>query len=136
MPAAFAAFKDVPPLFRFLICGGVAATANWGSRFLWSLILPFGLAVIAAYAVGMVVAFNLFRAFVFTSDRSVRHQAWDFLLVNLVGMAMTFCLASLLVDWLFPATGMTFHPEAIGHAIAIITPVVTSWIGHRKITFR
>ena len=39
---------------RYLACGGFAAAVNWGSRFGWSLLLPFRLAVIAAYATGMV----------------------------------------------------------------------------------
>jgi len=136
MAFAAPAIDRIPVFVRFLACGGVAALANWGSRFLWSLILPFSLAVVAAYAVGMVVAFYLFRAFVFDSARPIGGQARDFCLVNLFGMAATVCVAWLLVEMLFPAIGMTFHAEAIGHAIAIATPVATSWVGHRIITFR
>lgn len=136
MSPAAPALERIPTFVRFLACGGVAALANWGSRFLWSMILPFSAAVIAAYAVGMAVAFQLFRTFVFESDRPLREQARNFCLVNLLGMAATVCVAQLLVEWIFPATGMTFHPEAIGHAVAIATPVATSWFGHRIITFR
>ena len=42
----------------------------------------------------------------------------------------------MLVVQLFPAIGMAFHPEAIGHAIAILAPALTSWFGHRLLTFR
>jgi len=136
MALAAPAIDRIPVFVRFLACGGVAALANWGSRFLWSLILPFSLAVVAAYGIGMVVAFYLFRAFVFDSARPIGGQARDFCLVNLFGMAATVGVAWLLVEVLFPAVGMTFHAEAIGHAIAIATPVATSWVGHRIITFR
>jgi putative flippase GtrA len=130
-------FARVPRFARFLLCGGIAAAGNWSSRFLWSLALPFGAAVIAAYATGMAIAFTLFRAFVFEpSENSLSVQARNFVLVNLVGMAATWALAQLLVLQLFPAIGMTLYPQAIGHAIAILAPVATSWFGHRMLTFR
>jgi putative flippase GtrA len=122
---------------RFLACGGIAAGVNWLSRFAWSLFLPFGMAVTAAYATGMVVAFFLFRRYVFPgSTAPMRDQAWRFLMINLVGMAVTYAVAQLLVFHLFPAIGMTFHAEALGHAIAILAPVATSWAGHKMVTFR
>lgn len=126
-----------PRFLLFLAGGGTAAVVNWTSRILWSLFLPFGIAVIAAYATGMLVAFFLFRAFVFGYGESgLRAQARNFVLVNLVGMGATWALAQLLVFRLFPALDMTWHPEATGHAIAITAPVMTSWFGHRLLTFR
>lgn len=138
MGAAVATLASrVPTFLRFLACGGIAAAVNWSSRFVWSLALPFGAAVIAAYATGMLVAFCLFRAFVFTaSERPVHDQARDFVIVNLIGMAATFALSQVLVYWLLPALGLRLHVEAIGHGIAILAPVATSWIGHRMLTFR
>jgi len=122
---------------RYLACGGFAAAVNWGSRFGWSLVLPFQLAVIAAYATGMLVAFVLFRRFVFEAAGSgVAAQARNFVIVNLLGVAQTWVLAVLLVDRVLPAIGWTFQPEACAHAAAIAAPVVTSWFGHRHFTFR
>ena len=122
---------------RYLACGGFAAAVNWGSRFGWSLGLPFPLAVIAAYATGMLVAFVLFRRFVFAASGSgLAAQARNFVIVNLLGVAQTWVLAVLLVDKVLPALGWTFQPEACGHAIAIAAPVVSSWFGHRYFTFR
>ncbi len=121
---------------RFLALGGLAAGCNWASRFAWSLALPFGPAVIAAYATGMVVAFVLFRAFVFPElDLPMRVQIGRFVLVNLIGAALTWAVAMTLVKGLFPALGVTFHAEAIGHAIAIAAPTAVSWILHRRFTF-
>ena len=130
-------FSSLPRFVRFLACGGVAAGANWSSRFLWSLLLPFGGAVIAAYATGMLVAFILFRAFVFeAAEGQLGAQVRGFVLVNLLGMAATWALANLLVFRLLPAAGLAWHVEAIGHGVAIAAPIVTSWFGHRLVTFR
>ena len=137
MTARARRFGELPQFLRFLICGGIAAAVNWSSRFLWSLALPFGAAVLAAYATGMVVAFVLFRAFVFSESKvEFGSQVQRFVIVNLFGMAATWALANLLVLWLLPALGLAHGVEAIGHAIAIATPVATSWVGHRRLTFR
>lgn len=132
-----AALRRLPRFLRFLACGGVAAGANWASRFGWSLLLPFGAAVIAAYATGMLVAFLLFKAYVFDdSDGPLTAQVRGFVLVNLLGMAATWGLANLLVYWLLPAVGLAWQLEAIGHGLAIAAPALTSWFGHRFLTFR
>ncbi len=123
-------------VFRYLALGGTAAGVNWGSRFAWNLIMPFAWAVIAAYVTGMIVAFVLFRAFVFPdSPIPLGRQVRNFVLVNMVGISLTWLLSVLLVERLFPAIGFHFHAEAVGHAIAIAAPTVTSWFGHRYLTF-
>lgn len=135
--SAIALFDRLPRFVRFLACGGFAAAVNWASRFAWNLIMPFSLAVLAAYVTGMVVAFILFREFVFErSGSDPSEQVRNFVIVNIVGMAATWALANFLVYWALPAAGVTSHVEAIGHGIAIFAPVVTSWFGHRFLTFR
>lgn len=135
--SAIALFDRLPRFVRFLACGGFAAAVNWASRFAWNLIMPFSLAVLAAYVTGMVVAFILFREFVFErSGSDTSEQVRNFVIVNIVGMAATWALANFLVYWALPAAGVTSHVEAIGHGIAIFAPVVTSWFGHRFLTFR
>lgn len=120
----------------FLVIGGLAATVNWLSRFAYERAMPFSVAVIVAYATGMVVAFLMFRRFVFPgSPQPLRQQVMRFCLVNAAGMAQTWIVAMLLVEWAFPRLGMTFHPEAIGHGIAIAAPVASSWFAHRHFTF-
>lgn len=121
---------------RFLALGGLAAAVNFGSRFAWSLIAPFEAAVLLAYATGMVTAFLLFRAFVFpTSPVPLGQQLRNFVLVNLLGIALTWTTAMLLDHLVFPAIGFRFHAEAVAHAMAIAVPVFTSWVGHRRFTF-
>lgn len=128
-----------PELFRFarfLLLGGLAAGVNWLSRFGWSLVAPFEMAVILAHATGMVVAFATFRVFVFPgSPLPAAVQMTNFVLVNLVGMGVAFVTAVGLARVVFPAIGFTFHAEAIAHGVAVLSPVLTSWIGHRRISF-
>lgn len=127
---------DLLKFGRFLGVGGLAAATNFGSRFAWSLILPFEAAVICAYATGMVLAFILFRLFVFPgSPLPLAVQARNFLVVNVIGASLTFATAFVLVRGLFPLIGFAWHAEAIGHGMAIVVPVATSWIGHRRFTF-
>lgn len=122
---------------RYLVAGAMAAGLNWGSRFGWSLFLPFSLAVAAAYATGMAFAFMMFRRFVFNaSEAGVGSQLRNFLIINALGVAQTWILAVVMVDKILPAMHWTFQPEACGHALAIAAPTVTSWFGHRYFTFR
>lgn len=131
-PNAFDLFRFA----RFLGVGGLAAATNFGSRFAWSQILPFEAAVLAAYATGMVLAFTLFRFLVFPgSSLPLGVQVRNFVVVNFIGASLTFITAFALVRGLFPLIGFTSHAEAIGHGVAIVVPVATSWIGHRRFTF-
>jgi putative flippase GtrA len=78
----------------------------------------------------------LFRTFVFPgSPVPLGRQIRNFVLVNIVGASLTWGLSILFVEHLFPAWGFRFYPEAIGHALAIGAPTITSWFGHRYLTF-
>jgi len=121
---------------RFLFLGGCAAGVNWLSRFAWGTVAPFGVAVPLAYVTGMAVAFVLFRNFVFPKVATpMRTQVRNFVLVNVVGFSLTWALSMILVRWLFPAIGFEFYPEAVGHAVGIVAPTLSSWYGHKHFTF-
>lgn len=123
-------------VLRYLVLGGLAAGVNWGSRFAWNQIMPFAAAVIVAYVTGMVTAFILFRVFVFPESQApLARQIRNFVLVNMVGASLTWLLSIWLVEHLFPSIGFRFYPEAVGHALAIAAPTITSWFGHRYLTF-
>ena len=67
---AFRVHERLRPLLSrqfaaFLLVGGTAAAAQWLSRFAFSHALPYAAAVVCAYAVGVLVAFELNRRFVF-----------------------------------------------------------------------
>lgn len=122
---------------RFVLAGGIAAAANYGSRFGFSVFLPYPVAIVLAYLVGMATAFALNRAFVFQeATNSVGNQALWFTVVNLAAVAQTLAISLALAWWLLPAMGIERHVEAIAHAVGVAVPVVTSYLGHRRFTFR
>lgn len=122
---------------RFLIAGGFAALVNWAARFPLNEVMPFEAAVVAAYAIGMVVGFFLYRIFVFEAKAgSARDQLWKFVVVNLIGAVEVWLLAVGFARWLAPAIGWTLWVEPIAHAAAIGIGAATSYVGHRLLTFR
>ncbi len=126
-----------PQFLSFVLAGGIAAAANWGSRFLFSMWVPFEAAVVLAYIVGMVTAFMLMRAFVFAAGgRRVFGQVGRFIVVNIAALAQTLVVSVVLARWVLPAIGVRDDAEAIGHLVGVAVPVVTSYFGHRLYTFR
>ena len=121
----------------FLITGGIAATANFGSRFIFSEYVDFGTAVILAYLVGMVTAFVLAKLFVFKeSQHSTKKEFFYFTLVNVVAIVQTYIISLGFANYMFPSMNFTFHPEAVAHAMGVIFPVFTSFIGHKYFSFK
>jgi putative flippase GtrA len=122
---------------RFLAAGAVAAAANVGSRFLFSRWLTFDWAVLCAFVVGLAVGFALMRTYVFAAGgRSLSGQMAWFVVVNLLALAQTFLISIALAQWALPALGIRTYAEAIGHLVGVITPIITSYFGHRLVTFR
>lgn len=122
---------------RFAVAGGVAALANFGSRFGFSLWLPYPAAIVMAYLVGMTVAFLLMREFVFRgATRSLAHQLASFAAVNLLAVLQTLGVSLLLARWALPAAGMQAHAETVAHAVGVAVPVFTSFLAHRAFTFK
>ena len=131
-----AQFERLPVFARFLALGGLSAGVNLAARFALQPLLGFEVAVLAAYLVGMVVAYNLFRVFVFgASERSVGSEVWRFTLVNMVALALVWCISVGLARVLLPAIGWSWHAEDIAHVIGVLSPAVSSWIGHKRYTF-
>lgn len=121
----------------FLITGGIAALANFGSRFGFNVFTSFEVAVILAYLVGMISAFVLAKLFVFkeSSHSTSRSFAW-FTIVNLVAVAQTYFISIGLFYYGFPWLEYEFYPAATAHAIGVIFPVFTSFIGHKYLSFK
>ncbi|CAG1771092.1 hypothetical protein BAC3_01546 [uncultured bacterium] len=121
----------------FLLSGGLAAGLNWGSRFIFSKWLPFELAVTAAFFVGLLSGFLLMRWFVFDGrGKPIMSQAGKYVLVNLFALLQTLLISSVLARWLLPWLGMVQHIEALAHLVGVLVPVVTSYIGHKRWSFR
>ena len=121
----------------FLVAGGLAAVANFGSRIVYSPWLGFSWAIVMAYATGMVTAFVLTRFFVFKqSQQPLKHSAFWFVLVNGVAVLQTWAISMLMLNYLLPAMGVEEFTHEIAHAAGVIVPVFTSYIGHKRLSFR
>jgi putative flippase GtrA len=121
----------------FLVTGGTAAAVNFCSRIVFNLWVSFSTAVVLAYLMGMLTAFVLARLFVFKeSTQSVHRSVMFFTLVNLIAVVQTFIISLGLALYLFPMMGMEFFPREIAHAIGVVVPVFTSYIGHKHWSFK
>lgn len=121
----------------FLITGGVAALVNVVSRVGFSQVLRFELAVLLAYGVGMLTAYVLARKFVFLQSRtSVRSSLAAFALVNLFAVLQTWLVSVGLRNWLLPLLGIVVLRDLIAHGVGVAVPVLSSYFGHKHISFR
>jgi putative flippase GtrA len=120
----------------FLLTGGTAAAVNFGSRILYNRWMDFSMAIMIAYLTGMITAFILAKLFVFKeSQQQTRRSAWIFSLVNLIAVAQTWCISLAFAHFL-PLIGVTQFVHEISHGIGVIVPVFTSYIGHKRWSFR
>jgi putative flippase GtrA len=121
----------------FLITGGFAALVNFLSRIALNQWLSFSWSVVLAYGLGMVTAFVLAKAFVFTGgDNSLKRSALYFTLINVVAVAQTWLVSTGLAFYAFPSIGFDWHPNEVAHAIGVMVPVFSSYLGHKHLTFR
>lgn len=121
----------------FFVTGGIAACVNFGSRILYTLWMGFSTAVILAYITGMITAFILAKLFVFKESRQAVHRsALFFVLVNIVAVAQTWTISMGLAYYLLPWMGITLLVHEIAHAVGVAVPVFTSYIGHKRWSFR
>lgn len=120
----------------FLLTGGLAALVNFGSRILYNQWVDFSSAVVLAYLTGMVTAFILARSFVFTqSGQSVQRSAMFFVMVNGVAVLQTWAI-SMALYYLLPMAGVTRWVPEIAHAVGVVVPVFTSYLGHKRFSFK
>lgn len=121
----------------FAIAGGTAALVNFGSRIALSEKFSYWVAIVIAYMFGMITAFLLNRIFVFPEgNEGIHRQAAWFIAINLLALTQTVATSLLLARWLFPAVGWIWHPEALAHAVGVSAPILSSYYGHKRFTFR
>lgn len=121
----------------FLVTGGFAALINFGSRFFFSEFMGFEKAVLLAYLVGMVTAYVLAKIYVFKGTKNSTSKSFFlFCVVNIVAIIQTYIISVGLAGYLFPLVGFFIYPEAVAHAVGVILPVFTSYIGHKYLSFR
>jgi putative flippase GtrA len=134
---SFDAKAEARRFVLFVALGGCAAAANWLSRFPLEHFMSFSAAVVVAYIVGMVIAFTLFNRYVFTSStRPLAEQIKFFVLVNIAGIVQVWIVSMVLVYHAFPAIGFVGPlAEPVAHGLAIGVPTISSYFGHRLLTF-
>jgi putative flippase GtrA len=112
----------------FVATGSLAALANLISRYFLNFLMPFELAVVLAYLVGMAVAFVLFQRVIFGNpDTPLRRRLIRFTQVNLFGLALAWLVSTLMARLVLPATGWTFHPFEIAHLLGVAAPTFSSY---------
>jgi len=122
---------------RFVVTGGIAAGVNVGVCWLLSFVMSYEMAVALSYLAGMTTAFTLARTYVFDGEGGRATMQYSrFALVNAVAFAQVWLVSVGLARGLFPAIGYTFHADTVAHVIGVGSPIVTSYIGHKKISFR
>jgi putative flippase GtrA len=120
----------------FLLAGGTAALVNVLSRIALNWVMPYEVAIVVAYLVGMTVAYTLNRVFVFeASGRGVHDEYLRFALVNLLAVAQVWIVSVALARFAFPWLGFTWHADTVAHVIGVVVPVATSYLGHKHFTF-
>jgi putative flippase GtrA len=121
----------------FLLTGGFAAAVNWGSRMAYNIWMPFSAAIVVAYITGMITAFILAKVFVFKrSTQSTARSVFFFTLVNLVAVLQTWAVSVGLAYYAFPRMGVIWHARDIAHLVGVAIPVFTSYIGHKRWSFK
>lgn len=124
------------PFLRFMVSGGIAAAVNVSSRIALSRFVDYEIAIVVAYLIGMTTAYLLMMPFVFgASGRSVPAEYARFSLVNLIALCQVWLVSVGLADWLFPAIGFGWHSQTVAHVIGVISPIASSYVGHRSFTF-
>jgi putative flippase GtrA len=122
---------------RFLLTGGFAALVNLGSRYVLNEFMSFEAAVAVAYLAGVVTAYVLARIFVFEKSGSAAATEFQrFVIVNVLSLAVVWCVSVGLAICFFPAVGFRWHAEAVAHSIGVLSPAVISYFAHKHYTFR
>ena len=121
----------------FLLTGGTAALINFCTRIVYNNWMGFSAAVVLAYITGMVTAYVLARIFVFkASTQTLQRSMLLFALVNLLAIIQTWAVSLMMAYAVLPALGVTRFTLEIAHAVGIVVPVFTSFLGHKYWSFR
>jgi putative flippase GtrA len=121
----------------FLTTGGIAALVNFGSRLYYNQWVSFSNAILLAYLTGMLTAFVLAKWFVFKqSGQPFWRSAFLFTAVNVVAVIQTWIISIGLAIYALPTFGVKLWVPEIAHAVGVVLPVFTSYLGHKYFSFR
>ena len=121
------------PLNRGVGCTGQLFQQDFG----YSWFVDYSTAIVLAYCTGMITAFTLAKLLVFPESRqSVHRSAFYFVLVNIVAAAQTWIISLGLAFYALPYIGIQHYVPEIAHAIGLVAPIFTSYMGHNLLSFR
>jgi putative flippase GtrA len=119
-----------------VIASAASVPFNLLARAVFSQLMPFELALIPAHLVGMLVAFVLTRAFVFTGSQTpVAVGLKRFAIVNIGSLLITTIVASFSLRILFPLINFSLFPATAAHIAGLGVASVFSYFGHLHYSF-
>ena len=128
--------KPTKQFLLFIVAGGFAALVNILSRALLSLFMNFSSSVLIAYFIGMVIAFILTKKFVFISKNIDDKKSFlSFTLVNLFAVIQTYFISIYFREMILISFSKTSLANLISHTIGVLFPVITSFFGHKYLSF-
>ena len=122
---------------KFIFAGGLGAFSNWSTRILMRNIigLDFLESTLIAYIIGLVVAFFLYRKYVFPySYLPLKTQTFRFLVINLSFLPIMLLLLSLFSD-MFLLVGLGNFSEPLAHAFSLGLPALVTFFLYKFIAF-
>lgn len=129
--------EELHRFVKFVAVGGFAALVNVGSRIEINGFVSYRLAVALAYLCGMATAFILSKLLVFEkTGRKTHHEFFWFTMVNMFAAIQVWLISVGLAEYYFPWINFKWNPELVAHFIGVCFPVVTSYFGHKHLSFR
>lgn len=125
---------------RFLLVGGIAALANFLSRFAFQIIFPYTMSVALAFSLGTVISFIMNRSYTFAAyDEKAMIQFIKFILIAVVGIALAAAIA-----WICMAIYRISRidlvnekqMESLGHIIAIFLVTFYNFLAMKYFSFK
>lgn len=120
---------------RFVSVGGVNTVVGYSLFAVFDLFLfakvPFGylLSLVFSYALGILLAFLLYRRFVFKVSGRVWSDFLKFVSVYLVAIGVNLMILPLLIE----IVGLN---SLLAQAIVLVVTTLMSFFGHRELSFR
>lgn len=130
-------FRKHKQLVQFVLVGGLAALVNFLTRIVLNVWMPFSAAIFVAYLFGMATAFSFNKMFVFRqATNHIHHQIMWFTIINAAAVLQTLVVSLVLNSTVLPFLGFHWHTELVAHAVGVATPILTSYVGHKRLSFR
>jgi len=124
---------------RFLLAGGTAAVVNYISRAILGNYMSFSASIVVAYFLGMTTAFILFRFCVFSTPKQplkLSKQIPYFFLVNGFAIVQILIVSILVEKYALQSVANLFIRQEIAHFMGLLLPAISSFYGHKYLTYR